>query len=290
MKLQLSEEIFGIRQWTCQVKSNKNVATYIKELILELPENEQVPFQAGGYIQIEAPPHKVDFKDFDINKKYYEEWKENNLFQYKSIVNKPVSRAYSMASYPEEKGIIKLNIRIAFPPRNSTNIPPGKMSSYVFSLKKGDEVVISGPYGEFFATDNDTEMIYIGGGAGMAPMRSHIFDLFKRVHTKRKVSFWYGARSKREIFYKEDFNKIAEKNKKFTWHVALSDPQKKDNWKGDVGFIHEVLYNNYLKYHEAPEDCEYYICGPPMMNDACFNLLDSLGVEQDNIFYDDFGI
>lgn len=289
LKLELNPEIFEIKKWECTVRSNHNVATFIKELVLELPAGEHVDFRAGGYIQIEAPPHTVDFKDFIIEEEYRGDWDKYNIWQYKSVVKEPVVRAYSMANYPEEKGIIMLNVRIATPPPRLQNIPPGQMSSYIFSLKPGDKVTISGPYGEFFAKDTKNEMVFIGGGAGMAPMRSHIFDQLKRIHTGRKMSFWYGARSMREMFYVEDFDGLAKDNPNFTWNIALSEPMPEDNWSGYVGFIHQVLLDNYLKNHPAPEDCEYYICGPPMMNAAVTKMLADLGVEPENILFDDFG-
>lgn len=290
MKIEVEPEIFSVRRWRCKVRSNHNVATFIKELVLELPEGEEVPFRAGGYIQIQCPPHVVHYKDFDIEEKFRDDWDKFNLWRYTSTVTEPVERAYSMANYPLEKGIIMLNVRVATPPpRAPEGTPPGIMSSYIFSLKPGDEVTISGPFGEFFAKDTDNEMIFIGGGAGMAPMRSHIFDQFERIHTKRKVSFWYGARSLREAFYVEDFNKIQRENENFEWHLALSEPLPEDNWTGYTGFIHNVLYENYLKNHKAPEDVEYYICGPPMMNAAVINMLTDLGVEPENILMDDFG-
>jgi Na+-transporting NADH:ubiquinone oxidoreductase subunit F len=290
MKIEIPPEVFGVRKWLCKVRSNDNVATFIKELVLELPEGDEVPFRAGGYIQIECPPHVVEYKDFDIPERFRDDWDKFDQWRFVSKVDESVSRAYSMANYPEEKGIIMLNVRIASPPpRGPEAIPPGKMSSYIFGLKPGDEVTISGPFGEFFAKDTDAEMVYIGGGAGMAPMRSHIFDLFRRVHTKRKVSFWYGARSLREAFYVKDFDAIAAENENFEWHLALSEPLPEDNWTGMTGFIHQVLYDNYLKDHPNPEDIEYYICGPPLMLKACFDMLDGLGVEPENILYDDFG-
>jgi len=289
MKIQVPPEVFDIKKWDCTVRSNRNVATFIKELILELPEGESVDFRAGGYIQIEAPPHTVKYSDFIIEDEYKEDWDKYNLWRYVSKVDEHIQRAYSMANYPLEKGIIMLNVRIASPPPRMPNVPPGQMSSYIFSLKPGNKVTISGPYGEFFAKDTDAEMVFIGGGAGMAPMRSHIFDQFKRLHTKRKVSFWYGARSLRESFYNEEFDKLAEENENFTWHLALSEPLPEDNWTGYTGFIHEVLYENYLKDHPAPEDCEYYMCGPPMMNAAVIKMLENLGVEHENILFDDFG-
>lgn len=290
MKIEIPPEIFSIKKWECEVVSNPNVATFIKELTLKLPEGESVDFRAGGYIQIECPPHDLKYTDFNIEKEYHEDWDKYNIWRYESHVKEPVVRAYSMANYPEEKGIIKLNVRIATPPPGSPpSIPPGIMSSYIFSLKPGDKVTISGPFGEFFAKDTDAEMIFVGGGAGMAPMRSHIFDQLKRLKSKRKISFWYGARSLREMFYVEDFNQLQEENENFTWHIALSEPQPEDNWTGLTGFIHQVLYDEYLKDHPAPEDCEYYMCGPPLMNSAMINMLENLGVEHDNIMLDDFG-
>ncbi len=289
MKIELEPEIFNVRKWRCRVRSNRNVATFIKELVLELPEGDAVPFRAGGYIQIECPPHEVRYKDFVIEKEYRADWDKYNVWQYTSKVSDGVTRAYSMANYPEEAGIIMLNVRIASPPPNMPNVPPGIMSSYIFSLKPGDEVTISGPFGEFFARETDNEMVFIGGGAGMAPMRSHIFDQFRRLHTDRKVSYWYGARSLCEAFYQEDFDSIAAENDNFQWHLALSEPLPEDNWTGDTGFIHQVVYDNYLKDHPAPEDCEYYMCGPPMMNSAVIRMLTELGVEPENIMLDDFG-
>ncbi len=289
MKIELEDEIFGVKQWECEVISNDNKATFIKELKLKIPDGEAVPFRAGGYIQIEAPAHHIKYADFNIDAEYRGDWERFGFFKLESKTSEPVIRAYSMANYPEEKGIIMLNVRIATPPPNVADAPPGLMSSYIFSLKPGDKVTISGPFGEFFAKDTDNEMIFIGGGAGMAPMRSHIFDQLRRLNSKRKMSFWYGARSKREMFYVEDFDMLQSENDNFQWHVALSDPQPEDNWDGYTGFIHNVLYENYLKDHEAPEDCEYYMCGPPVMNAAVINMLKDLGVEDENILLDDFG-
>jgi Na+-transporting NADH:ubiquinone oxidoreductase subunit F len=290
MKIEIPPEIFSVRQWECTVRSNKNVATFIKELVLELPAGEAVPFKAGGYIQITCPPHVVHYKDFDIDPEYREDWDKYNLWKLSSTVTEPVTRAYSMANYPEEKDIIMLNVRIATPPpRAPEGTPPGIMSSYIFGLKPGDKVTIAGPFGEFFAKDTENEMCFIGGGAGMAPMRSHIFDQFLRLRTKRKVTFWYGARSLREAFYVEEFDKLQAENENFKWHLALSEPLPEDNWTGMRGFIHQVLLDNYLKDHPAPEDIEYYICGPPMMLTACINMLHDLGVEDENILFDDFG-
>ncbi|WP_159818566.1 NADH:ubiquinone reductase (Na(+)-transporting) subunit F [Colwellia sp. 20A7] len=289
MEIEVEDEIFGVQQWECEVISNDNKATFIKELKLQIPNGESVPFKAGGYIQIEAPAHHVKYKDFDIDEQYKGDWNHFGFFDVESKVDTDTLRAYSMANYPEEEGIIMLNVRIATPPPGRLHLPAGKMSSYIFSLKAGDKVTISGPFGEFFAKETDNEMVFIGGGAGMAPMRSHIFDQLKRLHSKRKMSFWYGARSKREMFYEDDYNGLAADNDNFEWHVALSDPQPEDNWDGKTGFIHNVLYESYLKDHEAPEDCEYYMCGPPMMNAAVIHMLKDLGVEDENIMLDDFG-
>ena len=308
MEIELPAEIFEIRKWECSVKSNHNVATFIKEFVLALPEGEEVPFRAGGYIQIECPPHVAAYKDIEVEDEYREDWDKFGMWDLVSDVKEDTVRAYSMANYPEEYGIIMLNVRVATPPWDRSkngwkDVPPGIMSSYIFTRKEGDPVVISGPFGEFYARDTDNEMVFIGGGAGMAPMRSHIFDQFRRIHTDRKVSFWYGARSYREAFYVEDFDAIQSENDNFVWHVALSDAVPDDDWEnpesearkplgckeGYKGFIHQVLYDNYLKDHPAPEDCEFYICGPPMMNSAVFKMLDDLGVEPENILFDDFG-
>ena len=290
MKIRVPEEVFGVRKWECTVESNFNVATFIKELTLRLPEGESVDFRAGGYVQLECPPHEVAYKDFHIQDEFRADWDKFNLWRFVSRVNEPVVRAYSMANYPGEKGIVKFNIRVASPPpKGGDNIPPGKMSSWVFNLKPGDKVTVYGPFGEFFAKETDNEMVFIGGGAGMAPMRSHIFDQLKRLHSKRKISFWYGARSLREAFYVDEYDKLAEENPNFTWHLALSDPQPEDNWSGPTGFIHNVLLENYLKNHPAPEDCEFYMCGPPMMNASVIKMLLDMGVERESIFLDDFG-
>ncbi|MDX1428703.1 MAG: NADH:ubiquinone reductase (Na(+)-transporting) subunit F [Rhodothermales bacterium] len=290
LRIAVPEEVFGVKQWVCTVLSNDNVATFIKELVLELPSGESMEFRAGGYVQIECPPHSVSFADFDIAERFRDEWDRYNLRRYQSKVTQPAMRAYSMANYPEEKGIIMLNVRIAFPPPGAPDdVPPGIMSSYIFGLKPGDKVRVSGPFGEFFAKDTSNEMVFIGGGAGMAPMRSHIFDQLRRLKSKRKISFWYGARSLREMFYVEEFDALQAEHDNFEWHVALSDPLPEDNWSGFVGFIHNVLYEEYLRDHPAPEDCEYYLCGPPMMNAAVINMLEELGIERDRIMLDDFG-
>lgn len=289
MEIEVPEEVFGVKQWETTVESNDNVATFIKELILTLPEGENVDFRAGGYVQLERPAGHVKYSDFDIGEEYRGDWERFGFFNLDSKTDEPIIRAYSMANYPEEKGVVKFNIRIATPPPGSQGIPAGEMSSWVFNLKPGDKVKVSGPFGEFFAKDTDAEMVFIGGGAGMAPMRSHIFDQLKRLGSKRKISFWYGARSLREMFYVEDYDTLAAENENFDWHVALSDPQPEDNWTGLTGFIHNVLYEQYLKDHPAPEDCEYYMCGPPMMNAAVIKMLTDLGVEPENIMLDDFG-
>ncbi|MDA8792427.1 NADH:ubiquinone reductase (Na(+)-transporting) subunit F [Bacteriovoracaceae bacterium] len=290
MVIDVPEEVFGVKKWNCKVRSNHNVATFIKELVLELPEGEVVPFRAGGFIQIERPGGlNIDYKNFIVEKEFQEDWDKFNIWQYKSNVPEEVIRAYSMANYPEERGIIMLNVRIASPPPRLPNVEPGKMSSFIFDLKPGDNVTISGPYGEFFARESKKEMIFVGGGAGMAPMRSHIFDQFKRIGTDRKVTFWYGARSKREMFYVEDFDSIQNEFPNFKWHCALSEPLAEDNWEGYKGFIHQVLLDEYLKNHPAPEDCEYYLCGPPIMNKCVIDMLVDMGVERDDIMLDDFG-
>jgi len=290
MKIEVPEEVFGVKKWECTVRSNHNVATFIKELVLDLPEGESVPFRAGGFIQIERPPGlSIDYKDFDVEDEYKGDWDHFNIWQYKSYVPDETIRAYSMANYPEETGMIMLNVRIASPPPRLPDVEPGKMSSYIFNLKPGDKCTISGPFGEFFARDTKKEMVFVGGGAGMAPMRSHIFDQFRRIKTDRKVTFWYGARSKREMFYIDDFDTIQKENENFTWHCALSDALPEDNWEGYTGFIHQVLYDNYLKDHPAPEDCEYYLCGPPIMNKCVIDMLVDLGVEREDIMLDDFG-
>ncbi|MDH3902177.1 MAG: NADH:ubiquinone reductase (Na(+)-transporting) subunit F [Xanthomonadales bacterium] len=290
MVVTVPEDVFGVKKWQCTVRSNENVATFIKELVLELPTGETLDFKAGGYIQIECDPHELSYSSFDIGEEYLEDWKNFGLLDIKSIVTEPAIRAYSMASYPEENTIVMLNVRIATPPPGAAdNVPTGIMSSYIFNLKPGDPVTISGPYGEFLAKETDAEMVFIGGGAGMAPMRSHIFDQLKRLGSKRKISFWYGARSLREAFYVDELNELEERYENFSWNLALSDPLPEDNWEGMVGFIHDVLYEHYLKDHPAPEDCEYYMCGPPMMIAAVERLLYNLGVDEQNVLFDDFG-
>ena len=289
MSIEVEDEVFGVKKWECTVKSNNNVATFIKELVLQLPEGEEINYKAGGYIQIECPSHIAKYSDFKVEERFREDWDKFNLWRFVSEVKEPALRAYSMASYPEEKEIM-LNVRIATPPPGAPDsVPPGIMSSYIFDLKPGDKCIISGPYGEFYARDTEAEMVFVGGGAGMAPMRSHIFDLLRRIKSKRKITFWYGARSKREMFYVEDFDMLAKENDNFEWHVALSDPLPDDNWDGYKGFIHNVLFEEFIKNHPAPEDCEFYMCGPPIMNTSVINMLIDNGVEPENIMLDDFG-
>ena len=289
LKIRIPEEVFGVKEWECEVVSNENVATFIKELVLKLPEGESVDFKAGGYVQLEAPSYRdLAYKNFEIAEEYHEDWDRFKIWDNVANNDEPIIRAYSMANYPEEKGVLKFNIRVASPPPGST-VPPGLMSSWVFSLKPGDKVRVFGPFGEFFAKHTKSEMVFIGGGAGMAPMRAHIFDQLLRIHTDRKITFWYGARSLKEMFYVDEFDNLDAENENFSWHVALSDPLPEDNWEGKTGFIHQVLFDNYLKDHPAPEDCEYYLCGPPMMNKAVVDMLLNLGVEPENILLDDFG-
>ena len=291
LNIKVNPEVLETKKWLCRVKSNRNVATFIKELILEVPESESIDFKSGGYIQIEVPSHTVSYANFEIDDRFLADWTKFRMFQYKSHVHTPVTRAYSMANYPGEKGIIMLNVRIASPPPgDKTSAPPGQVSSYIFNLKKGVEVTISGPYGDFYLEQSDSEMVFIGGGAGMAPLRSHIFELFKTLKTGRRVSFWYGGRSVKELFYTEEFEQLAREHENFSFHVALSEPDPEDNWSGATGFVHEALYDNYLKEHPAPEDIVYYLCGPPMMAQAVLAMLDELGVEKENILFDDFGV
>ncbi len=289
LRIEVPEDVFGVNKLDCNFRSNDCVSTFIKELVLELPPGETIDFRAGGYIQIECPAYRLAFRDIDIPEQYRDDWERYKLFELESVVDTPDMRAYSMASYPEENDVIKLNVRIATPPPNVPGAPPGVVSSFIFGLKPGDKALVSGPYGEFFARETDAEMVFIGGGAGMAPMRSHIFDQLQRLHSKRKISFWYGARSRREIFYEEDFDKLAREHDNFEWHVALSEPLPEDDWQGYTGFIHDVVLENHLKNHPAPEDCEFYMCGPPMMNAAVIQMLEDQGVEEENIMLDDFG-
>ena len=294
LNINVPPEIFGIKKWECEVVSNKNVATFIKEFVVKLPEGEHLDFRSGGYIQIDVPKTEVDFKDMDVDEEYRNDWDHFNMWDLKMKNSEPIFRAYSMANHPAEGNIIMLNIRIATPPwdrkKNAfKNVNPGICSSYIFSRKPGDKVTISGPYGEFFIKDTEREMMFIGGGAGMAPMRSHIFHLFKTEHTKRKATFWYGGRSLKELFYMDQFEEIEKENENFDFHVALSEPLPEDNWKGKTGFIHQVVFDNYLAKHPEPEEIEYYLCGPPMMNAAVLKMLDDLGVPKEMIAFDDFG-
>ena len=295
LKLHIEEAVLGVKKWECEVVSNHNVATFIKEFVVKLPAGETLNFRSGGYIQIDVPKYSgIKYDDFAVEDEYREDWDSQKLWGLVANNPEPTFRAYSMANHPAEGNIIMLNIRIATPPWDRAagafmNVPPGICSSYIFSLKPGDKITISGPYGEFFVKDTPSEKMFIGGGAGMAPMRSHIFDLFKTKHIKTPVTFWYGARSLREVFYEADFEGIAKENDNFRYELALSEPKPEDNWKGYTGFIHQVIYDNYLKSHPAPEDIEYYICGPGVMTAAVERMLDELGVPKENIMYDDFG-
>ncbi len=289
LKIGIPNEVFNIQKFQCTVHSNNNVATFIKELVLDIDKGQKLDFEAGGYIQIYVPPYACDFKAFQIEEEYRDVWDKFDIWRYRASNDEEIFRAYSMANHPAEGNIIMLNIRIATPPPGRDDIAPGICSSYVFNLKAGDKVTVSGPYGEFFQKKTDREMMFIGGGAGMAPLHSHVFDLFHTKKTKRKVSYWYGARSLREMFYQDEFEKIAKENSNFSFHIALSEPLSEDNWKGSVGFIHQVALDEYLNQHPDPTEIEYYLCGPPMMLDAVQNMLDSLGVEREMIAFDDFG-
>ena len=294
MKIEVPAEVFSVRRWECEVVSNENVATFIKELVLKLPEGEILDFESGGFIQIQVPPFECSFREFDVDERFHEDWDRFNVWNLRTVNRDPVFRAYSMANHPAEGNMMMLNIRIATPPVDRATgtwekVNPGVVSSYTFKLKPGDKVTISGPYGEFFIQDTDREMVYIGGGAGMAPLRSHIFHLFHTLQTKRKVSYWYGARSSKELFYEGHFLDIEKHFPNFSWHVAMSEPLPEDNWTGHTGFIHQVVLDEYLSRHPAPEDVEYYLCGPPMMLQAVLRMLDDLGVEEEMIRFDDFG-
>ena len=289
MKIHIDEEIFNIKKYQCKVISNHNVATFIKEFVIELPPGETMDYRAGGYIQIEVPNYKLKYSDFEVEKEYQDDWDKYDLWRFVATNDEEVIRAYSMASYPAEGNKIMLNVRIASPPPWAPDVPPGIASSYIFNLKPGDEVEVSGPYGEFFTKDTDREMVFIGGGAGMAPMRSHLYDLLKTNKSNRKISFWYGARSLREMFYDDEFKALAEKFPNFSYQVGLSEPMEEDNWTGPVGFIHQILYDNLLDKHDDPTEVEYYMCGPPPMIDAVDKMLYDLGVEPDMIAYDKFG-
>jgi Na+-transporting NADH:ubiquinone oxidoreductase subunit F len=290
MRVWVPDEVMGAKQWTCQVRSNANVATLIKETILEMPPGEAIGFRAGGYVLVNCPPYSAKFSEFDIEPEFRDEWDRFDLWRYRAGTSEPTTRAYSMANYPEEKDVVMLVVRIAIPPPDAPEgVPPGVVSSYIFSLKPGDEVSVSGPFGHFFAKESESEMVFVAGGAGMAPMRSHILDQLNRLKSRRKMTLWYGARSLRELFYAEDFDRLQREYDNFQWYVALSEPKPEDQWQGKTGFIHDVLLESYLKDHPAPEDCEYYLCGPPMMIKAVRNMLDNLGVDSDSILFDDFG-
>ncbi len=289
LNIEIPAELLNNNEWLCTVRSNRSVATFINELILDLPAGKPFEFRAGQYVLLEAPPCHIDFKDFTIADKFRPAWDRLNLWRYQVDLNETTTRAYSMANYPDEKGVVMLNVRIALPPADQPDLPPGEVSSYVFSLKNGDQVRISGPYGDFFVQHSDREMIFVGGGSGMAPMRSHIFDQLKRIKTRRKISYWYGARSLAEVFYREDFDRLAQTYDNFSWTIGLSDPQPEDHWQGPSGFIHQILFEHYLKQHPAPEDCEYYLCGPPLMIQAVQQLLADLDVDEENIRFDKFG-
>jgi Na+-transporting NADH:ubiquinone oxidoreductase subunit F len=290
LRVEVPAEAFGVRHWRCRVRSNRAVATLIKELVLDLPEGEPMEARAGAFIQVTCPPFHARFAEFDIDPAFRDVWDRLDLWRLEAGTSVPVTRAYSMANHPGEKGIVMLNVRIAIPPPGApAAVPPGIMSSYLYSLRPGDEVAVSGPFGHFFATKTDREMVFVGGGAGMAPMRAHIFDQLESARTGRKITFWYGARSRRELFYAEDFDRLQAAHENFRWFVALSEPQAEDDWQGHEGFIHEVLYEHYLKDHPAPEDCEYYLCGPAVMIEAVTAMLDGLGVEPESILFDDFG-
>ncbi len=294
MKIQVPEEVMGIKKWDCEVVSNDNVASFIKEFVVRLPEGEKLNFHSGGYVQIDVPKYEMSFRDIDVAPRFRDEWDKYKMWDLKMKNTEETFRAYSMANHPAEGNIVMLNIRIATPPWDRVkgdfiNVPPGICSSYIFSRKPGDRVSVSGPYGEFFIKDTEREMVYIGGGAGMAPLRSHLLHLFKTIKTTRKVSYWYGARSKREIFYEENFRNIEKKFPNFNFHIALSEPLEEDNWQGYTGFIHQVLYDEYLSKHDEPEDIEYYLCGPPMMNEAVLKMLYNLGVPDEMVAFDDFG-
>ena len=287
--VEIPQEILGVRRWSGVVRSARNVATFIREITIELTEGDDLDFRAGGYVQIECPTYRTRFADFEIADEYLPEWERYGLLNLEAGCNEPVSRAYSMANAPRERGMVMLNVRIATPPVGSSEAPPGVVSSYLFSLKPGDPVVMTGPFGDFFAQETDAEMVFVGGGAGMAPMRAHILDQLERLRTRRPISFWYGARSLKEAFYVDLFTHLAAAHPNFEWHLALSDPRPEDRWDGNVGFIHQVLYTSYLEAHPAPEDVEYYLCGPPAMIAACRTMLDNLGVPPAGIRYDDFG-
>jgi Na+-transporting NADH:ubiquinone oxidoreductase subunit F len=285
------DEVYGVKHWRCRLRSSRCVGTLMKELTFELPPGESIDFRAGAFIQVTCPPFHIDFSEFEVDPKIRDEWDRLGLWALAAGCQTAETRAYSLANYSDEQGIAMLIVRLAVPPADARpSVPPGCVSSYLFSLRPGDEVEIAGPYGHFFARETACEMIFVGGGAGMAPMRSHIFDQLKRLQSKRRISFWYGARTSRELFYVEDFDRLQQEHDNFQWHVALSEPDPGSDWQGDVGFIHQVLHDRYLAEHPNPEECEYYLCGPPVMILALRGLLDQLGVDPENVSYDDFGV
>jgi Na+-transporting NADH:ubiquinone oxidoreductase subunit F len=289
LDVHLPDELFELGEWPCTVVSNESVADFIKELVVQLPPGEAVPFKAGQYVQIQCPPHTIEYQHYNIGERFRGSWDRDDLWRYKSVCSEPVERAYSMASYPDEKGVLKFDIKICPPPYGSPEgTPPGIMSSYLFGLKAGDNITVSGPYGEFLATDNEAEMIFIGGGAGMAPLRSIIYDQLHRVGTRRRISYWYRAHSLRDALYRDDLEQLVREFDNFSFHLCLSKPEPEDNWTGYVGYIHDFLYDTYLKDHPAPEDCEYYLCGPRFLSIKVLELLAELGVERETIFYDNF--
>jgi len=289
LEVHVAEELLGVHELECTVRSNDNVATFIKELVLELPPDEPFELRAGSFVQLTCPPYAAAFSDFDVAERYREDWDRLDLWRLRAEAREPTTRAYSLANRPDETDVLVLDVRIATPPPHATEAPPGVVSSWIFTLRPGDRVAVSGPYGHFFASEGEREMVFVGGGAGMAPMRAHVFDQLERLDTKRKLSFWYGARSAREVFYAEEFDRLQAEHDNFEWTVALSEPRPADRWDGPVGFIHEVLLERSLSHHTAPSDCEYYLCGPPMMIRATRRMLDELGVRPEDVHYDDFG-
>jgi Na+-transporting NADH:ubiquinone oxidoreductase subunit F len=289
LRVRVDEAYFGVRTWTCTVERTRNVSTLIREIVLGLPEGEEIDFRSGGFVQITCPSFHVRFRDFEIEEAYRDVWDKDNLWRLEATARQGETRAYSMANHPGDNRKILLNVRIGLPPPFTEKIPPGLVSSWLFSLKRGDSVEVSGPFGHFFVEDTEKEAVFIGGGAGMAPLRAQILDLLELRRSRRRISFWYGARSKRELFYNEIFERLDADHDNFSWHVALSDPEVGDDWKGYRGYIHKVVYDNFLAGHPAPEDCEYYLCGPPLMVQAVLSMLDDLGVEPRSIHYDDFG-
>jgi Na+-transporting NADH:ubiquinone oxidoreductase subunit F len=289
LAVRVPEDLLGVRHWICRVRSARCVATFIREIVLELPEGESIGPPAGRYVLVTCPPYRLSYRDLAVDEAVRDEWDRLDLWRHRAGTDQPTTRAYSLASHPGEKGIATLIVRIALPPPVAPDAPPGVVSSWIFGLREGDEVEVAGPYGHFTVEEGEGEMIFVGGGAGMAPMRAHLFDQLERLGTQRRVSFWYGARSRREIFYREEFDRLQAEHPNFTWTLALSEPRPEDAWEGETGFIHEVLYRNHLARHPAPEDCDYYLCGPPLMVKAVRGLLDELGVDPQRVKADDFG-